>query len=575
MARSGILLLAFLLVPAPATAQVSKRKIAVLEFTNEGGLTKFEVETLSDDVRGAALVLPKERNLIMTRESLMAMLPPGADLAKCTGDQCEIEAGRMVGADFVVAGTVGKYAGDFVVRLKLFDTRSAALLGQASAVGGDLRALRGDLIAKAADLFAQGMAGGAQMPAPVVDTPAPVPEVRPTGPRVKSHRPRDVTGNLTVSARAEGGALVRLEVKSPDGSSMVSGAPYADANARPGTWRVVAKAEGHEEAAQTFELPPGEAKQVNLELRLLGGLSVTGEPIGATVKVTGPNGFRDVEGGLPWEAEGLKSGTYHVEVSQAGCGPQATDVTVEPGRTAQVSVRLAPLGIEWVTIPGGSFLMGANGNSDERPIHRVSVGSFQLARTEVTVKQYRACVDTGACTAPEAGGPCNWGRSDRDDHPVNCVTWEQGLAFARWVGGRLPTEAEWEYAARSGGKDRKYPWGNAPATCERVVMSDGVKGGCGRNGTWPVCSKPAGNTEQGLCDLAGNVWEWVEDRYHDSYQGAPEDGSAWTKPVGSPRVSRGGTWSFDATRLRVTDRGGNDPGGRTGLHGFRVARTAF
>jgi formylglycine-generating enzyme required for sulfatase activity len=178
--------------------------------------------------------------------------------------------------------------------------------------------------------------------------------------------------------------------------------------------------------------------------------------------------------------------------------------------------------IQWVTIPGGSFEMGTNGESkSEGPAHRVSVKTFQLAKTEVTNGQYKACVKAGACAAPIDYATHAVKYVGGDDHPVVNVDWVQSKKFSVWAGGRLPTEAEWEYAARSGGKKRKYPWGDAEPTCDLAVIQ-----GCG-DGTEPVCSKPAGNTQQGLCDMAGNVWEWVQDKYQDTYQGAPIDGSAW------------------------------------------------
>ncbi|OQC42802.1 MAG: Serine/threonine-protein kinase pkn1 [Deltaproteobacteria bacterium ADurb.Bin058] len=231
--------------------------------------------------------------------------------------------------------------------------------------------------------------------------------------------------------------------------------------------------------------------------------------------------------------------------------------------------------IEWVRIAGGTFEMGSNdGDFDEKPVHSVTVPTFKMTKTEVTVDQYGACVDAGSCSAPGTGTYCNWDKSDRGSHPINCVDWDQAQAFANWVGGRLPSEAEWEYAARSGGRDWKYPWGDEDATCERAVMDDDGGDGCGRDSTWPVCSKPSGNTTEGLCDMAGNVFEWVQDLYHSSYDGAPTDGSAWEKPTGSYRVNRGGSWFSIAGGVRAAVRFRDVPRNRddVGL-GFRLARS--
>jgi len=238
-------------------------------------------------------------------------------------------------------------------------------------------------------------------------------------------------------------------------------------------------------------------------------------------------------------------------------------------------------GIEWVTIPGGEFMMGSNyGYDDEKPVHRVRVRTFQMSRTEVTVAQYRACVRAGACTEPDTGRYCNWGKSGRDNHPINCVDWNQAKAFAKWAGGRLPTEAEWEYAARSGGKAWKYPWGNEKASCARAVMAvkPNTGYGCSKERTWPVCSKPKGNTVQGLCDMVGNVSEWCEDWYHGSYRGAPSDSSAlgrFLSPfrVGSTRVDRGGSWESIATFCGSARRDSYPPDVRLIDLGFRVARS--
>jgi formylglycine-generating enzyme required for sulfatase activity len=222
-------------------------------------------------------------------------------------------------------------------------------------------------------------------------------------------------------------------------------------------------------------------------------------------------------------------------------------------------------GILWVNIPGGNFMMGSE-VSNEKPIHRVSVKSFKMSKTEVTNRQYKACIAAGACTAAAAHDA----KYDGDNYPVVAVDWDQAQAFAKWAGGRLPTEAEWEYAARSGGKDQKFPWGNADATCERAVSQE-----CGDAAAIffiaPVCSKTAGNTQQDLCDMVGNVWEWTQDWYHGTYDGAPTDGSAWENPEGADRVVRGGSYCDGAGSGRSALRCTGVDGRRTGL-GLRLAR---
>ena len=232
--------------------------------------------------------------------------------------------------------------------------------------------------------------------------------------------------------------------------------------------------------------------------------------------------------------------------------------------------------IESVLIGSGIYSMGCeDGDEDEIPVQSVSIQTFEIMKTEVTIVLFRRCVEAGACETPSSSVGCNWGKSEREDHPVNCVDWYQASAFCEWAGGRLPSEAEWEYAARSEGQNITYPWGDQEATCQFAVMFEYDGGnGCGTNSTWPICSKAEGSTEQGLCDMAGNVQEWVEDWYHDSYEGAPSNGSAWNSPEGALRVLRGGSWGDDPGSLRTSNRNRSNPTYWHFYSGFRCARGA-
>jgi|GEM_PF-1827366 len=225
--------------------------------------------------------------------------------------------------------------------------------------------------------------------------------------------------------------------------------------------------------------------------------------------------------------------------------------------------------VEWVSIPGGKFMMGTAGFSagfeDTKPAHEVVIKPFEMFKTDVTVAQYAECVNAGKCTTPGTGGNCNWGIRERQKHPVNCVDWSQANQYAEFRGARLPSEAEWEYAARSGGKNYNYPWGDSLPTSDMAVMN--------ANGTMPVCSKLAGNTEQGLCDMAGNVYQWVQDRYQNSYVGAPVDGEAF-EITGPLRVLRGSKFNANnASLLRTAYRFSTAPGYRYDFIGFRIAKS--
>lgn len=206
--------------------------------------------------------------------------------------------------------------------------------------------------------------------------------------------------------------------------------------------------------------------------------------------------------------------------------------------------------IDWVPYPLSFYRMGPQ--AEWKDGDKEVVKPFEISISEVTVAQYSSCVAQKACTPPNSGAGCNWKVAGRENHPVNCVDWAQAKVFARWAKGRLPTPGEWEFIARSGGRETPYPWGAEAPTCDRAQMQ-----GCGK-GTAPVCSKSTGNTINAECDLLGNVAEWV---------GLRKDAPVDTRDV------RGGSYASAAKTLIATRIETMKAEARTPAVGFRVARS--
>lgn len=218
---------------------------------------------------------------------------------------------------------------------------------------------------------------------------------------------------------------------------------------------------------------------------------------------------------------------------------------------------------EMVRIPSGTFMMGsADGDASERPVHPVTVAAFEMDVTEVTVAAYQDCVDAKACSEAARNRWCNAGFSELVDHPINCVDLNQAETYCRWLGKRLPTEQEWEYAAR-GADGRKYPWGD-DAPEDQLCWSGGSVEF--REVTCAVGSFPSGDSPFGLFDMEGNVAEWTSSYWSKDYS---------AKPTAEFVVARSsGFRNDDAWYVRATGRSPFSPKGQSYDLGIRCVRSA-
>jgi formylglycine-generating enzyme required for sulfatase activity/class 3 adenylate cyclase len=239
---------------------------------------------------------------------------------------------------------------------------------------------------------------------------------------------------------------------------------------------------------------------------------------------------------------------------------ESAGVAAPPAKPAPMTAQVIP---EMISLPGGTFAMGSNDDPSEKPIHHVTIKPFAMGKFPITVREWNACVAAGACSYSPTGN---------DDAPVTNVSWNDAQQFVAWLARttqkpfRLPSEAEWEYAARAG-KTTKFWWGDQ----FQVGMAN-CRG----------CSEPYDTAQPlkvgsfkpnpfGLHDMGGGVNQWVEDCWHKNYQGAPVDNSPWVESGCSSRVIRSGSWRNDTSYVRPANRDHYDTNVRYPTHGLRVA----
>jgi formylglycine-generating enzyme required for sulfatase activity len=241
-------------------------------------------------------------------------------------------------------------------------------------------------------------------------------------------------------------------------------------------------------------------------------------------------------------------------------------------------------GMVMVYVPAGEFEMGSElgdpeADDDEVPQHTVALNGYWIDQTQVTNTQYRRCVEAGLCQAPTT---CDWGEPtyadvSKADHPVVCVDWYSAAAYCEWAGVRLPTEAEWEYAAR-GPDERRFPWGDefdgtrlnfCDVKCSLESRTTRYDDGYAL--TAPVGSYLDGASWCRALDMAGNVWEWVADWYDKDYYDYSPSKNPEGPSSGLERVLRGGTWHSPQRFVHTASREHYEPDTRTSESGFRCA----
>jgi formylglycine-generating enzyme required for sulfatase activity len=236
---------------------------------------------------------------------------------------------------------------------------------------------------------------------------------------------------------------------------------------------------------------------------------------------------------------------------------------------------------EMILIPASAFAMGCDATNIhevcseiEEPVHSVKLDAYYIDKYEVTNAQYKACVAAGACQPPQE--VFSFIRSDYytnaqfDNYPVIYVTWQDANQFCSWRGGRLPSEAEWEKAARGNIDQRVYPWGNTAPSCALANFNPGEH--CKRDPN-AVGSYPEGASLFGVMDMSGNVSEWVADWFlFNYYQSSPAENPTGPNS-GTSRVLRGGSWTNNLNKLQVSNRDNLEPGIASNNIGFRCVLT--
>jgi formylglycine-generating enzyme required for sulfatase activity len=468
---------------------------------------------------------------------------------QCFDESCQIEIGKELAADKSLATQILKLGGECKVNLGLFDLKKAASerAGTASGKCDEANVVK-SLEAAVLDMFGEANASSG------VDLPGPDGPVAPATDDKKAYRKE-----LEKAWVALAGAVRKLGPQEQLERYQAFLADYPVDN--PYTAKVQKAVEGLEarldKEAEAKRKADEKAAALEAERQRAAELKKVYDDLKA---MAGP-AAEQLEAWKKFLADYPDRNPYLSTAKR-----KMADLEAQAKKEAAEAVRRAPPP-GTVRIPGGEFLMGCSpgdgkcGDS-EKPAHKVWVSEFFLDATEVAVEEYAKCVQAGKCSEPKSGGKCTWAAAGLEQHPLNCVDWSQAEAYCKWDGKRLPTEAEWEKAARGGVAGSRY--GDSAEIAWTRENSGGI--------THPVGEKQ-GNAF-GLFDMLGNAMEWCADWKGDEYYKYSPTRNPVGPGQGQGRVLRGLSFNDTEDNVRVSLRTGMDPKAKFPLIGFRCARSA-
>jgi len=538
---SFVLLLASVLIakdlPLVAVLQVKVDK----ELRVKKLFTESEIEQLTVMIRSETSRILAGKSIVMSDANIKKMIT--TNMEECSGSSCFAGFLQTLQADYGIQPNLRLVYGELVLNLEVASSSNA--LGAPEFTSEPTEAGKKQLAKKAKELTREALS---LMTTEMGIGTNPSDDRR----REKDDDNSDEVGTVVTIEFTDGAAVVLV-----DNKVACTNKEKCSKELRKGKHNITVSRDGYRDSSFGINVPSGSNRYV-LALQSKAGVltlrasdAESEEDVVAQVVIDG-----SVVGITPWSGK-VSMNARTIVLKADGYDDVEVRERAEEGKKRAVTGKMqakpkAPkAGADMVAIPAGCFNMGSNdGDSDEKPVHRVCLSAFSMDKYEVTQGEYERVMGSNPSHFSSCGSNC----------PVEKVDWNESSDYCRKVGKRLPTEAEWEYAARAGTTTKWY-CGNDESCVDRIAWNNGNSG----SKTHPVGLKQP--NAWGLYDMTGNVWEWTSDWYGNYGSSSQQDPSGASS--GSARVDRGGSWYSHPTNLRSANRIFDEPGNRSGILGFR------